>query len=1662
MYINKIDDLIDRILDDFNQTVILSDARISKILKENNFVKYQSDINDILKNYIKNINLKDLKDICSNNEIINKIIEVTKKYVTLYIFLFIGFYYKGTDKLYANNIVEFTKNQPEFGFKIAEFFNSESNALITDFYNDVKKIQSLIDAENKQKREILSKRADYKNIVSFLNNLGNEFIMSAFMIEDKNFVKAHNIIKTIIIVKLYKNIEKVELFRMLEMLESTENEFTFIDIVVPVKEIIDIATIESLLTKKQVLSGMAQTIWDYVYESETENIEGKISDLTHDEKIINLINTRLLIPIIDDLLLYHNDNEFYDKSSTLDTDKKKKEDTKIRYIINKIDTATNINIPEQHNEAKKVFYQPLSNRKAVLINNSEDIKIINKFINMGKISVENMEYLKDLEHLMIYPYINLKESENGLIIQGTKTLDTLRYVNFQNSTEFKQRPSSYIDVRVGSKDMYLNMLGFMIRTDNSPYCIKNKDLININTNSKIKNGYKNTLDVFSDMMDKKVKKLPNIYWLFDPDLDKPDTELYEQQNKFTRSEQIRNILSAFYDSLETKTYEYIIKKITENKNKELNNIENIVDYYTKTYIKLYTKKLLIDLEQKIFIDLIKRGKIQYDTLDDMVYGLSKDSIILPNSTDKKHVPKIQHIKIDLSQLTELGEYEEKENVIGVCQHNITWDRLADLKRMNPKLFLDKLYEFIQQYVIENADGNYVCKSCGFYLNIKKYVADGSFDDNHHFISYSMPLDTPLEDIPEYEKFKGTIRSIDKYIEKIGLIAGIPYFVGTNSTVKSRRKLIVRDAIDIILANNMKLGKILKERNENADKLYGINRDYSNLFVFPLENSIFVFSSKDKDFYKPIKQNNILSYIIILIILEINDTQLSFFNKDKKGFCNFQLFDKVYQTIFHELKFRKNNKGDTINVVDYEIFCYMLYIISCFCVKYNLWYYDYKENTNDKAARQKLMPTVQKIIIHTVIDMINSIIENSETDKKNKIFEILKTKFYKKLSGLFSNKDIYNRFREENKPSTIGDKKSFILTSAEAYSLNGDYNTNFNEKPDWRKVRPYRMYLEIKSRNIEKYDNINNITNCETGEFHEFIYDDKTLKCKKCNKKTNELKLDQKLTEQILKKFHHVELKNLSKKYCFIDGLLHEFILDKNKRVCAKCKKEENYNFTDEELNKLDKVIVENKKTTYIEDNKIQIEHKEENERHIKYIESLKNKIKTEYEENITKDNQYNYIDKLITNIESNVTDDMAKNIILMRNDLYMFNHDHLGNKLDKDIVISEKDNKIQYKQNHPFFNTDVIYYTSYKTGKIEVFYDAITKILLGYKEENKNYVSNMLPDKKIKIIYSLFNKFKMFGHKLKYYTINNIKSDNIANNKSSSQTNTHTSSQTNTTDSIDKEENEKYKNEQIANIIRDRINLLKQFIYRFQRIINRLINNYYIKPKKDAFDKINEENNYFNNKFENLIEKYSKKLSTINLVNKNGSHLIMRHWKNFCDNITSRYDNNMNIDTHIITFDKINKYDTIGNNILFYFINELNKLYEYNNNKSIRMYLSSLILDFVNINYNIYNEEKIQIDKDLRRFYYVINSALYLNEIKDKVGETEGIYEEATDPDKKEVSPEDQDKMDDDKEEQEALDVEGDEHDYEAYYERNLERGFDEGFIENYEYNFMDYINNQF
>ena len=268
------------------------------------------------------------------------------------------------------------------------------------------------------------------------------------------------------------------------------------------------------------------------------------------------------------------------------------------------------------------------------------------------------------------------------------------------------------------------------------------------------------------------------------------------------------------------------------------------------------------------------------------------------------------------------------------------------------------------------------------------------------------------------------------------------------------------------------------------------------------------------------------------------------------------------------------------------------------------------------------------------------------------------------------------------------------------------------------------------------------------------------------------------------------------------------------------------------------------------------------------------------------------------------------------------------------------------------------------------------------------------------------------------------------------------------------------KQNSIKNIVRNKINTITGIVYRFQRLLYRLINNYFIKKKIDEYEKINEAHNFFNNKYEQLIEKYGKKLRNINIVNAEGNHLILRHWKNLADNLQYNEKDTIDINTNTIDYEKISKYDKESVLLNFYLINEINKLYKYNNNKQIKINITALIYDFINITFSLTNEEKTQSDKDYKRFEYILNSKVFIDEIKDQIGKTEGIYEEVVDDEKKEITEEEQNKLDDNAEENDALDIEGNEYDYEAGYERNLERDFDDGFVEKYEFSYLDYYYN--
>lgn len=1619
MYINKIDDLIDKVIDDFFTNIKMNDKMLDKINKEINFVKFQKEINSIMSEFSNSIDLTEMRELVKSSDAMYTISETIKRYIAFYLFLTIGFNYGGKEDTFINNIVEFTKNQSEYGYKINNFFNSESNATLIKYNTMVKNILILLNADQ-SKIDVLKTKTDFKETILFLNQLGFEYIDKNFNLENlKNDKKtqAHNIIKTIIVLLLYRTTEKKEFFRLLEMTENLEGDYMFIDVVVPKKQYIDFSAVERLVGSDTIVKNLAYYFWQFLTEHE-EFLQKP--PLNIEEKIILLIESGLLYPICDDFLTYHKDTEKYDRTVEHDT-LKKKEDTKLRYIINKIESTSDYyseqikNDEKIRNNIRRNFYIPLLNRKAIIVNNNENIHIVNKFMNQSKKSIENEEYLNDLKNYMSYPYINFKDFEKaGFSITLSKTIDVIRYVSVLKDGDFKQQNKYNLQMRVCSKDMTINVVGFMIPTNLRPIeCLKSKDIVDVRELSETsKNAYDLIFKYLQQSTLNTKKHSSSIYWIFDLDKDIVTTEVneFEQVTKTSLSDQIKHIISSLYDNVINELYYVILDKLEKQKELTIQSAYRMINLFDKKILHMPSDSDIISkLEEKIYL-LIKKSDASYDKNDDMIHGISGDIVQLPTYENLQN-QTIQTVKINLSDIGEYGEIETKDSVEGICQHNITWENITSLQKSNPKLYTDQLYNFIQQYVLENVDQDFICKSCGFQLNIRKYIIDGVFDDDtQRFVTFSMPMDIPLEDILEYEKYKITIRNIDKLIEKLASVSNLPHLTKSSFHAKSQRKAIVKDTIDLVIMNNKKLKVNLKERNEIFTAKYGIDRDKSNLFVFELENAIFVFSSKDKDHYKPIKQNNILTYIIFLLLLDINDSHILFMGSDKKGTCNIQIFDKIFHSLFDGLKIRINNKGDIVNITNYKLLCYMIYIIGCMAVKYNMWYYEYPDITKKK----QMSPILIKAFVHTIVDIMNSVLEYASIVGSHYLYEIISIKMFKKLKTSFGNDELYERLKSNAISSAVGERKDFSIAKKKFTSLTGKFEYLQYEQPIRVvcRVPTYRMSKKIKS--FAKYYDINNITNCPSGQFHEWKPKSENFVCNICGTIASDVTINDKESDKILDNFKFVRLREIAKKICISDGTLHQFALNPNGEYeCIKCHKSNKYNYSDKELDTLEYVFEKER-----ENNSNKLIEKEtfinnEMSKDITYINDITNSLEKSYYDN-TKKNQYEFINKFIDILYTIIGNELNSDTHLKDN-IYIIDHDQYGGNINNKIIITDKDNKIFYKQNHPFFKTDVIYYSSHKTGKVDIFYDAISNILLGYKEESKNFILNKKQDKHIIINYSIANKLKIIGYTSKFIDIS-VRYAEMNSGR----------------EHIQKLNKTIISNKLVADILRCRLDNMKKIIYEFQRILSRIINNYGANITDDRHD-------FFSNKINSFVEKYRKNLSNMTIRNKTG--VIFENWRGIVKGIyiSESIDISLNFDEQkVINTEELNKLDKGGNLILFYIIEEFTKLISYNTDKLMKLTVINFAVDFINLAFGLFNMEKLENNIEIKKFEYMLASDTYIREIieNSEVREVEGIYSEYIDDEQQEMLQDEKDRLDDEAEENDAIDMDT-EFQYEGQYDRS-------------------------
>jgi hypothetical protein len=248
MFINKIDEYIDHLLDNFYYKVIKENQSKSKITSEidnikdkNDFYKYQKNINNMTKDYItNNVNNNDIKKIIVNDDNIPKIISIIEKYITYYILLFIGFYQKDSND-YINSLIQLSKTLKNI--------DTESISLLSKYFSFIKLVYEVVNLEKlEQVAKLVNKSDKYKEVIIFLNELGNDYIKK--YLTGTDLTNIHNIIKVVIFKLIYINRERVDILKLL--VEEDKREYKYIEIVIPKAKYLDYFVVENMFSNRQI------------------------------------------------------------------------------------------------------------------------------------------------------------------------------------------------------------------------------------------------------------------------------------------------------------------------------------------------------------------------------------------------------------------------------------------------------------------------------------------------------------------------------------------------------------------------------------------------------------------------------------------------------------------------------------------------------------------------------------------------------------------------------------------------------------------------------------------------------------------------------------------------------------------------------------------------------------------------------------------------------------------------------------------------------------------------------------------------------------------------------------------------------------------------------------------------------------------------------------------------------------------------------------------------------------------------------------------------------------------------------------------------------------------------------------------------------------------
>lgn len=1338
MYVNQIDDFIDKTLDKLH-----FDPAFIRLVSHKwiNYVEHQSTINSFIQSFFDSLDKSLIDKITNSPRNIEHIRDIIKRYLAYYVFLTLAYYYPGTNKEFSNNLIQYSRLQERSNVIIRNFFDTANNYSVIKYYKLIKDVSRLIMMTEIEVAAI--DKIAYASAFEFIEDLGQDYVDN-YLLQIKDgvvSVNEHNLIKTIVFKLIYQNQDRTRVFEILAETEEENLEYTYIDIVVTDASVIDVNSLSKLFTGKAYASAMAHILIDL---------------LTQDEPVLpsidannnNLLALPIVMPIVDNFLRYHQESYKTEAETNrsalplfennaqnvrellLQQKRDKNSDTLAQIIINNVDIVSEYyspavqNNPDAKSKIDKLFKNIFQTRKAVIHNYEEEVAVVHKLKSHGKFTDEMRESFLEMNEILNNAYFNFRDFSGygtKIILELERSISVLRYANIEFPSD-----NEFLDVHSVLPEKTINLVGLAIPpiTNLPVMCHRRRDLVNIREFGE--NGFESFLNLMKllwidtiefngkslwhnhrNLKDPRYSKV--IYWIYDPSKDTYDLDHYENSKAFDNQDSIKLMNSILYTRLDQMLRERLHTLVAKNKNIRFQQMLSLLHQYVH-------RNRLSNVQIDKYLDQYQRSKTLTKTPP---IEITRESPPIYRPIKQTPKPYAEIDFVDPTNPQPFVVFKEKTDADGArsvrCGHEVEWNRIYRLKNTDINAFNNSMSLFVDKYVTKTTMLDFNCKLCGMMLPVEQYVKDAVYDNETETLqSQYIPDTTPLQEIDGYQNYAVLIQRLDHMINnRISLITGTNLFQGKDTSKLVYRKILVKNIIDIVLLHNkINMAKNTPQnvRAEYFRKNFGVNPNRDEIYFFDLQNEFDEEKGADR-----LQFHNVLLYLMLCYMIELTGSQIIGMEYDRESSIFYWL--RYGPRFFEGLRIRTNKTDtETVPITNYPVLCYLIYSFGYLFYKSRLWYVP-------DVVPNKINVAVMSHQIHSMVDLINSIIMDASRHD-NYVYNLISSKIFSHMNKEFSDLSIIELLKQrqskyDNRPDAIAKKEERYLVDIvmSPAVLSARHIPSTFAAPFTYRDYSQSMYVIT--------DDFTDYTICPNGEFRRF----RPINCP--DKPTGENRFDV--------YFDRIMLKTAKTRRC-LSGKLHDFHQGK----CNNCGREIDAAYTKADIDELitNMMTMEEKsaKADYGKAQALDQHIQEKDSRDAKLLETIKPKTVSENIASIV--SQFSSVLDPAADLGYSVPFFLDKTV-------YIIDHKYTGSKIDPIYLDSEK---VIFQANQPHYKTDVYYYTDNKAD-VTVYYDAISKLMLGYKPKHKDYVNNDQGGHYLKINPGVKDKLALMAWPTQFLTI---------------------------------------------------------------------------------------------------------------------------------------------------------------------------------------------------------------------------------------------------------------------------------------------------------------------